>query len=137
MRVHVIESRGKNVVAYFCKTNHRKSEHKPMKLVVYEGSDNRVELMGGVISLWIYFCIVFTFGNFFTKFYWSIAELQSCVSFRYKAERIRWIIYPFHFWFFSHIGPYRVLSIYTILFSHIGYYKLLSRFFLCYTVGSC
>ena len=54
-----------------------------------------------------------SFFPFFKKNYWSIGELQGCVSFRYIAK---WIshtcmyIYPFFFRFFSHIGYHRVLN---------------------------
>ena len=64
-----------------------------------------------VILIWLDVCCslsLFCFGcKFF--FYWSIVDLQYCVSFCYTAK---WISYTYiHFFrFFSHIVHYRVLS---------------------------
>ena len=48
----------------------------------------------------LYFCFCF-------NFYWSIVDLQCCVSFRYsKVNQFYIYIYPFFLKFFSHIGHY-------------------------------
>ena len=52
---------------------------------------------------------------FFLKknFYWNIVDLQSCVY--SKVNQLYICIYPFLFRFFSHIGYYTVLQIYSYL----------------------
>ena len=64
---------------------------------------------------------------FYFNFYWSVVDLQCCISFRCTAK---WISYTYtyihSFRFFSHIGHYRVLSIeFPVLCSpplYSGYY---------------
>ena len=50
---------------------------------------------------------------FLKKIYWSIGDVQSCISFRYTAKWISYTCintYIHSLWFFFHIGHNRVLS---------------------------
>ena len=74
-------------------------------------------------SLYRFFCLKEEMHipySFLFKFYWGIADLQCCVSFRFTVKRIS--------------NTYTYIH---SLFSHIGFYRTLSIPPLCYMIGPC
>ena len=79
-------------------------------------------------SLSLFFLTALVFVCLFLNFYWSIVDLQCCVSFRgtAKVNQLYIYIYPLFFRFSSQVGHYRVLSrvpcaIQQVLISYIFY----------------
>ena len=85
--------------------NNKIQENKRGSLLVLLFNEAKIIFKGNTALNFL--CVLFLFF----KFYWSLDDLQFCISFRSKVTQLYIYIYPLFFRFFSHIGHYRVLSI--------------------------
>ena len=65
-------------------------------------------------------CLKVCFIFIFKRFYWSIVDLQLCVTFRCPTK---WIYY-IHIYIYIHTHTH---THFFMIFCHIGYYRVLAR----------
>ena len=87
------------------------------------------------LAIWLFGIV---FNGYWTLFYWSIVNLQCCVSFKYI---VKWFIYTYIYIGlakkFVRIFLYDVLYILIQILFHYGLWQDSGYSSLCYTVGHC